>query len=269
MLVAQLSDPHIFARGKLMEGVVDTAANLSLALASLKDLAPTPDFVVLTGDLVNDGQPDQYDHLKDVLGSSLDSFIVAAGNHDDRAGLRALFPQLSSVGSGDDPIDYVVDVEPYGRLLSLIVLDTTVTGEHAGALDATQLEWLDRQLGERCDREVLIVQHHPPFKSGINFMDTYGLHGAEAEAAVVAKYPNVAAVISGHLHRPATAAWGGTVAFASPSTAAQVSPSFNGETTSYTDEPGMLSLHWWTEEGVASHVQPIGDCGRWVPEWAK
>ena len=62
---------------------------------------------------------------------------------------------------------------------------------------------------------------------------------------------------------------GGTVAFASPSTAAQVSPSFNGETTSYTGEPGMLSLHWWTDEGVASHVQPIGECGRWVPEWAK
>ena len=269
MLVAQLSDPHIFARGKLMEGVVDTAANLSLAVASLENLAPTPDFVVLTGDLVNDGQADQYDHLKEVLGASLDSFIVVAGNHDDRAGLRALFPQLSSVGSGNEPIDYVIDAERDGRSLSLIVLDTTVPGEHAGALDATQLEWLDVQLGERCDREVLIVQHHPQFNSGIGFMDTYGLQGAEAEAAVVEKYSNVAAVISGHLHRPASAAWGGTVAFASPSTAAQVSPSFNGETTSYTGEPGMLSLHWWTQEGVASHVQPIGDNGRWVPEWAK
>ena len=88
-------------------------------------------------------------------------------------------------------------------------------------------------------------------------------------AAVVAKYPNVDSVISGHLHRPATASWGGTVAFASPSTAAQVSPSFNGEGTSYTYEPGMLSLHWWTTEGIASHVQPIGDNGHWVPEWAK
>ncbi|MCH1489327.1 MAG: phosphodiesterase [Ilumatobacteraceae bacterium] len=269
MLVAHLSDPHIFARGELMEGVVDTAANLSLALASLKELAPTPEFVVLTGDLVNDGQPNQYDHLKKVLGSSLDSFIVVAGNHDDRAGLRALFPQLSAVGSGDDPIDYVIDAERDGRSLSLIVLDTTVPGEHAGALDATQLEWLDRQLAERRDREILIVQHHPPFRSGIGFMDAYGLRGAEAEAAIVAKYANVAAVISGHLHRPATAAWGGTVAFASPSTAAQVSPSFNGETTSYTDEPGMMSLHWWTKTGVASHVQPIGDSGRWVPAWAK
>ena len=252
-----------------MEGVVDTAANLSLALVSLQKLAPTPNFVVLTGDLANDGEPDQYDHLKEVLGSSLDSFIVVAGNHDDRAGLRALFPQLSSVGSGDDPIDYVIDEERDRRLLSLIVLDTTVPGEHAGSLDASQLEWLDGQLGERCDREVLIVQHHPPFRSGIGFMDTYGLRGAEAEAAIVAKYPNVAALISGHLHRPATAAWGGTVAFASPSTAAQVSPSFNGETTSYTGEPGMLSLHWWTEAGVASHVQPIGDNGRWVPAWAE
>lgn len=252
-----------------MEGVVDTAANLSLALASLEEVAPTPDFVVLTGDLVNDGDSDQYDHLKELLGSRLESFIVVAGNHDDRTGLRTLFPQLSAVGSGDDPIDYVIDVERDGRSISLIILDTTVPGEHSGLLDATQLEWLDNQLAERRDDEVLIVQHHPPFRSGIGFMDTYGLHDAEAEAAVVAKYPNVAAVISGHLHRPATASWAGTVAFASPSTAAQVSPSFNGESTSYTGEPGMLSLHWWTGAGVTSHVQPIGDNGRWVPEWAK
>ena len=269
MLVAQLSDPHIFARGVLMEGLVDTAANLSLALSSLDQLAPVPAFVLLSGDLVNDGEPDQYDHLKELLGGRLESFIVVAGNHDDRVELRSLFPQLSSVGSGDDPIDYVIDVDREGRQLSLVVLDTTVPGEHAGSLDETQLEWLDQQLANRRDREVLIAQHHPPFSSGIGFMDSYGLQGSQAQAAVVAKYPNVASVISGHLHRPATASWGGTVAFASPSTAAQVSPSFNGEGTSYTYEPGMLSLHWWTTEGIASHVRPIGDNGHWVPEWAK
>ncbi len=252
-----------------MEGVVDTAANLSLALSSLEQLAPVPAFVLLSGDLANDGDPDQYEHLKLLLGDSLESFVVVAGNHDDRVGLRSLFPQLSSVGSGDDPIDYVIDTDREGRQLSLVVLDTTVPGEHAGSLDETQLEWLDQQLAYRFDREVLIVQHHPPFRSGIGFMDSYGLRGAQAQAAVVAKYPNVDGVISGHLHRPATASWGGTVAFASPSTAAQVSPSFNGEGTSYTCEPGMLSLHWWTSEGIVTHVRPIGDNGRWVPEWAK
>ena len=267
MLVAQPSDPT-FLRGKLMEGVVILRP---IFLSHWRPLKTSLQHLISSccRRFGERWRARAYDHLKEVLGSRLDSFIVAAGNHDDRAGLRALFPQLSAVGSGGDPVDYVVDAERDGRSLSLIVLDTTVPGEHAGALDATQLEWLDVQLGERCAREVLIVQHHPPFKSGIGFMDTYGLRGAEGEAAVVAKYPNVAAVISGHLHRPATAAWGGTVAFASPSTAAQVSPSFNGETTSYTGEPGMLSLHWWTEDGIASHVQPIGDNGRWVPEWAK
>ena len=151
MLVAQLSDPHIFARGELMEGLVDTAANLSLALSSLDQLAPVPAFVLLSGDLVNDGEPDQYDHLKELLGDRLESFIVVAGNHDDRVGLRSLFPQLSSVGSGDDPIDYVIDVDRDGRQLSLVVLDTTVPGEHAGSLDETQLEWLDQQLAHRRD----------------------------------------------------------------------------------------------------------------------
>lgn len=269
MLIAQLSDPHIFSQGELMEGRVDTASHLSQALATLRTLEPAPSFVLLTGDLVNDGLAEQYEHLGEVLGDDLGSVIVVAGNHDHRRGLRTLFPQLSEFGTGDDSIDYVIDSDENNFSISIVVLDTTVPGEHGGSLSSAQLMWLESQLETRANRRVVIVQHHPPFASGIGFMDAYGLKGSAAEAEILQRFSNVDAVLCGHLHRPASCSFGGTVAFASPSTAAQVSPSFNGETTSYTDESGMFALHWWTDSGIVTHIHPIGDRGRWVPAWAR
>lgn len=269
MLIAQISDPHIFERGELMEGRVDTALHLSQALATLRTLEPKPSFVLLTGDLVNDGLAEQYEHLSEVLGDHLRSVIVVAGNHDERRGLRNLFPQLSEFGVGDDCIDYVIDSDEYELSISIVVLDTTVPGEHGGSLSSEQLSWLESQLETRTDRRVVIVQHHPPFASGIGFMDAYGLQGSEAEAKILQRFSNIDAVLCGHLHRPASSSFGGSVAFASPSTAAQVSPSFNGEATSYTDESGMFALHWWTDSGIVTHLHPIGERGHWVPAWAR
>lgn len=269
MLIAQISDPHIFGAGQLMEGRIDTAEHLGRALATLKDLRTPPEFVLLTGDLVNDGLAEQYEHLRNVLGDDLSKMIVVAGNHDDREGLRRCFPQLADVGSGGDELNYVVDRDGDGFAASIVVLDTTVPGEHGGSLNGQQLTWLAQQLESRRDRRVVIVQHHPPFKSGIGFMDHFGLSGSEAEAHVIKQFTNVDAVLCGHLHRPASSAFGGTVAFASPSTAAQVSPSFGGETTSYTEESGMFSLHYWTNSGLVTHLHPIDGPGRWVPAWAQ
>ena len=269
MLIAQLSDPHIFGRGELMEGRIDTATHLSMALSTLTSFTRTPDVVLLTGDLVNDGTDDQYENLRDVLADKLKDVVVVAGNHDDRQGLRHLFPQLDHVGSGDECIDYVVDMNVEDFAASFIILDTTVPGEHAGSLSAEQLFWLETQIECRTERRIVVVQHHPPFASGIGFMDDYGLIGASEEADVLQRFNNVDAVLCGHLHRPASSFFGGTIAFASPSTAAQVSPSFNGETTSYTEEPGMFSLHLWDAAGLVTHVHPVGEPGRWVPAWAQ
>jgi Icc protein len=71
MILAQLSDPHIVAAGKLfrcpMQGTApdaerarlefDTAPYLARAVASLNALVPRPDVTVVTGDLVDHGEP--------------------------------------------------------------------------------------------------------------------------------------------------------------------------------------------------------------------
>ena len=71
MILAQLSDPHIVAAGKLFrcptQGTApdaararrefDTAPYLARAVATLNALVPRPDIAVVTGDLVDHGEP--------------------------------------------------------------------------------------------------------------------------------------------------------------------------------------------------------------------
>ena len=81
MILAQLSDPHIVAAGKLfrcpMQGTApdaerarlefDTAPYLARAVASLNALVPRPDVTVVTGDLVDHDEPNEYEQLRHLL----------------------------------------------------------------------------------------------------------------------------------------------------------------------------------------------------------
>lgn len=268
MLLAQISDPHIFEPGRLMEGRVDTAAGLRSALERVMAMSPRPDLVLLTGDLVNDGLDEQYRHLAGLLDSCDIPMLAVVGNHDDRDLLvRHLGSRVPAV-LAEGPIQYVHEVDLDGGEAVIVVLDTVEPGEHGGRLDDQRLEWLAGVLERYAPRPVLVVQHHPPFESGIGFMDAYGLDGAERELDLVSQYPNVVAVLSGHLHRHATASLGRSTAVTAPSTAAQVVCDLGGGGTAYTAEPGAFLLHRWTRRGLTTHVVPVDEGTSWRPSWA-
>ena len=67
MIVIQLSDPHIVAPGELLYGRVDTAEFLARSVAEINRLDPLPDVAVMTGDLVDHGNPAEYEHLRRLL----------------------------------------------------------------------------------------------------------------------------------------------------------------------------------------------------------
>ena len=56
MLLAQISDLHVVAKGRKLFDRIDTPAFLARAVAHLNTLEPRPDFVWITGDLVDPGQ---------------------------------------------------------------------------------------------------------------------------------------------------------------------------------------------------------------------
>src|SRR3546814_11360138 len=84
MLIAQITDTHIKLPGKLAYKKVDTAAMLRACVAELLALKPQPDLILLTGDLVDLGRPEEYDHLKSILAPLRQRIIAIPGNHDGR-----------------------------------------------------------------------------------------------------------------------------------------------------------------------------------------
>jgi 3',5'-cyclic AMP phosphodiesterase CpdA len=263
MLLAQISDLHVTARGKRLFDRVDTPAFLRRAVAHLNALAPHLDFVWITGDLVDQGSPDEYANLRDVLGGLRSPWAVMVGNHDDRANLRQALADHPYLPRGGEFLQYVIDDLP----LRLIALDTLVPGESGGTLCPARLDWLAARLEERPDRPTVIAMHHPPFVTGLTEMDAINCANSAALGAIVAEHPQIERIICGHVHRPMVVRWNGTVVTTAPATAHQVTLDLkDGTPTSWIMEPPACHLHYWREDsGLVTHVSYIGDYGPPTP----
>jgi 3',5'-cyclic-AMP phosphodiesterase len=261
MIVAQITDCHVTAPSVLVGGRIDTASTLRRVVDHINALRPVPDVVLATGDLTNDGLQVEYDRLAEILSTLTMPVLPIPGNHDDRTRLRAMFANVLPPGSADDPIDYVVDDFP----LRFVALDTSTPGQHGGRLEPDQLRWLDRTLAAKPDRPTIVLQHHPPFVSGIAWMDVDAFEGAPELSAVLNGHPQVEAVVCGHLHRPIHRRFGGTVASCWPSTGVQLALALNGEKYLLTPESPAYAVHRWTPmDGLTSHVSQV-DAEPWLP----
>lgn len=266
MLIAQISDCHIVDPNELFAERTNSADGLRRAIETLQRLPVPPDLVLLTGDLVNDGTPSQYDHLVELLGGLDVPLLPIPGNHDDRQQLRERFSTVLPPGDPDEPIDVVYDLDA----LRVVALDTTIPGRHDGALSDDQLDWLDARLAEVPDTPTIVAQHHPPVSSGIVWMDAdNGFASGGREEEVLRRHGHVEAVVSGHLHRSFQRRFAGTVSITCPSTAGSVGLALFGGPVEYTTEPTAMLLHHWRDDaGLVSHVLPVGPFDSWSPSWA-
>ena len=128
MLIAHFSDMHVKADGEFAFGKVDTGAALERCVQHINLLDPTPDMVLITGDLTFNGGIQEYAALRAHL-SILDApYFLIPGNHDQREGHPSAFADLAYLPKTTKFIHYVVD----DFSLRLIALDTLEPGKTAG-----------------------------------------------------------------------------------------------------------------------------------------
>jgi 3',5'-cyclic AMP phosphodiesterase CpdA len=257
MLIAQITDTHVLRPGRLAYGRVDTNACLAAAVDSLLREKPQPDVVLLSGDLVDAGAPEEYAHLRTLLAPLPMPVLVIPGNHDERRALAAAFADRGYLPQ-EGFLHYAVEHFP----LRLIGLDSIIPGETGGMLCRERLAWLDATLAAAAERPTLIFMHHPPFATGIRGMDECGLdaEASAALAAVLRRHRQVERIVAGHVHRTIQARFAGTAASVAPSTAHQVSLDLRSDApVGYTLEPPGYHLHRYTpESGVVTHAVTLG-----------
>ncbi|MCP4618664.1 MAG: phosphodiesterase [Bradyrhizobium sp.] len=253
--IAQISDLHIKQPGALAYGRVDTAKALERCVATLNQLAPAPDFVVISGDLADTPTADEYVHLKRLLAPLQLPFASVPGNHDSREMMRAAFAG-SNYAHRSGPLNQRIEVAG----LDLLLLDSSVSGKPHGQLDASTLEWLEAVLAS-AGRPALIFLHHPPFRAGIWHMDRQNLLNSDAFAAIVRRHPRVQLVATGHVHRATLTMFAGipTTICPAPNHAVDLDLAELRE-PSFKVEPPAFHLHTWFpgEGSIVTHQVPIG-----------
>lgn len=256
MLIAQLTDTHIKPAGRLAYRRVDTETCLRRAVAHVAALEPRPDVVLLTGDLVDAGHPEEYALLRSILEDLPKPYYLIPGNHDERRALASGFPDHGYLPRDGEFLHYVVE----GHELRLIGLDTIIPGQPGGEMCAKRTGWLDARLAEAPDRPTLLFMHHPPFRTGIEHMDAMRLADEDRFASLVRRHPQVVRVLCGHVHRAIQAPFAGTTASIAPSTAHQVALDLRPQGPSaFMLEPPGFQLHLYEEgTGLVTHTAAIG-----------
>lgn len=213
MLVAQLTDTHVIADPSLHELYIDNNDRLRTAIAALNSESPKPELVLLTGDLTNTGAADEYVVLAELLADLSIPAIAIPGNHDTRHGIQSLFPDLA--WADGDHASCLVDLDGPDGPIRFIGLDSTNPPEPGAAFDAERRDWLIEAIDSAPGR-VGLALHHPPFITGIGWMDDNGFAGLADLEAVLADHP-VERIMSGHIHRSITTTVAGIPTVTCPS----------------------------------------------------
>jgi 3',5'-cyclic-AMP phosphodiesterase len=256
IVIAQITDTHIRAPGRLTYRKIDTSAYLRDAVAFLASPPVPIDAVVHTGDLTDFATDEEYGHFRAIMAPLRVPFYALPGNHDERTTFRRAFTELDLPAAG--PLNYVAAVGE----LRLVMLDSCVPGSPYGELGAATLAWLDGTLAAAPDRPTLVALHHPPFIAGIRHMDVQNCRDAGDLEPVLRRHPQVKALLCGHVHRTVMTQFADRPAMIGPSPAHAVSLDLAPDAPpSFTLEPPAVLLHVWNIDPPArltSHWTPIG-----------
>ena len=201
---AHISDTHLTGPGsspflqQVAREVRDPWENLKDCLDQLQ--GENLDFVLLTGDLVHEGEEAEYRELKAVLEEKLPGIPLccAMGNHDHRRAFRRGF--LGQDTEDDGP--YLAYTQVKG--LGIITLDSPYLYGTEGTLPPDQLAFLQESLERMPLRGNIVILHHPVVGQQI-----WGPMKAPEEYSMLLKKGEVRGVFAGHLHCSFHGWWGG------------------------------------------------------------
>ena len=253
--VVQISDTHVVERGTLLYGMADTARHLAEAVAEINAMRPRPDGVLITGDLVEHPGPATYSHFRDLIEPLEMPVYLMPGNHDDPDIMWGYFRDTPMFPGKPPHYQYAIDDWPF----RVLMLNSHLDNSELPCFGPRRQQWLAAQL-EASDKPTLIAIHHPPFRTGIEFIDMVGPQWYREMGEIVARHPQVLKIVCGHGHLDLQGRLGGVPVWMVGAIAHQliagrvvdIAPSFENARV-----PPVL--HHWLDGDIVSGYYPWPD----------
>ncbi len=247
VLLVQLSDSHLFADADVTLLGMNTRDSLQRVIDLVREQQPPVHLVLATGDLSQDGTLASYQQFRAMTAPMGAPARWLPGNHDE--------PQImADAAVHSDLLEPVVDVGNW----RVTLLDSAVPGSVPGYLQDQQLQLLVQALSEAPNRHHLVCLHHHPVSIGCAWMEPIGLRNPDALFAVLDRFPQVKAVLWGHVHQEIDGERNGVRLLASPSTCIQFAP--GSEDFQVSDQaPGYRWLRLHADGRLETGVERVRD----------
>lgn len=219
--IAQISDLHL-SNPKSFDDFLQV---LDLALSH------SPNLLILTGDLVNDGKKHGYDWLFDTLDKTRIPYLCMAGNHDvtHEIGHHLPFHERTFL-----PIDPDLRLPNHQRLIiqmpsttwQILTLNSAISGQIHGKISADSLQFLRHHLSNDLLKNLptIIALHHHPCSVGSAWIDEHMLINYNEFWQTLAGFDNIKAILCGHVHQAHTIHFQGKTLLTCPATSRQFAP---------------------------------------------
>ncbi len=213
---------------------------LEALVERINGLPFAPDFILHTGDMVDDASEAAYARARPLFEKLKAPIYYVLGNHDRPEAMRkALLGKPASA----DRYDYYVELNGVG----LAVFDTRGPIDPAGTLTSEQLQTL-RAICKPNGPPLIIALHHQPVKLDVQWLDEgWDQHhmmidnSAAFLEAIAPARQRIRGVFFGHVHRASTILRNGILFSTPPSACAQIVawPTSTRPAPSCDEQPGF------------------------------
>ena len=192
MKIIQISDCHINNNNSLVYGVnskkrlYDVVNNILFSKIEF-------DFILLTGDISDDGSIESYAYVKNILSKLNKKIYYINGNHDLKSNLILTF--------SDNQMFIHLD-EILFKNWVFIGLDSCIEGKDFGNLSDSELKKAEIAIdkAKKLNKNCAIITHHHPLYVGTPLIDDCPIINGYDLVNLIEKNNHIKLLITGHVH---------------------------------------------------------------------
>lgn len=188
--ILQLSDLHLLSEPSDTLTGINTEESFRSIVNTARKLCWPPDLILLTGDLSQDSELATYKRLRRHLDALGIPCYCLPGNHDKPIMHQVLRSEKVSCAA-----------QIHAGNWQILCLDSTIPYANGGFLSAARLKALTNYIDQFPSKNVLIALHHHPIPIGCTWLDTMVLKNSDELFSVLRNYPQVKAIVCGHIHQ--------------------------------------------------------------------